>query len=127
LPDKPDLSHQIKYTTNMKYVVYSLAFLIEITVWASLSSLGFSVGNNKALHWVVAALLFTGVTVFWGIFMSPKAAKRLALMPFYLVKLLAYSGTFWILWHHDKKWAMVFVLLMLVSEPFLVGDERSLS
>lgn len=111
----------------MKYMVYTLAFLIEIIVWVSLSSLGFSVGKNRAVHWVVAALLFAAVTVFWGIFMSPKAAKRLTLTPFYLVKLTAYSGTFWILWHHNKKWALVFTLLVLVSEPFLVGDERSLS
>lgn len=111
----------------MKYIVYALAFMAELICWFTLASAGYQFGGNKTDKWILAVVIFTVVIVFWSLCMSPKAPYRLNMPLFYLAKIILYGGTTVSLWSRDKKLALLFIGILLLSEPWLIGDERSLS
>ena len=110
----------------MKYVAYTFAFLAEIVAWCSVASLGFRAGGGRVRRWVLTVVLFAVVTALWGAFMSPNAPHRLAIVPFYVVKAVLYGAAAVVLWQYDRRWSIAFLAMLLLSEPFLIRDEREL-
>ena len=107
----------------MKWVLYTIAFLVEIAAWCATAGLAFLALSGGAA-WVVAVLIFLVVVTLWGLFMAPKARYPLPMLVYYLVKGVFYAGAAVVLWYWQPAAGVAFVVAVLVSEPALALRRR---
>lgn len=103
----------------MQYILYTIGFLVELVAWSAVASLGFFMTNNRLVAGVLGVALFVMVVVLWGVFMAPKAKNKLPIVAYYFVKFVTYSVAIFVLWRASPVAACVFIVVVLVSEPFL--------
>lgn len=67
-----------------------IAFLLELVAFFSIPMLAFLIEMNIVLQIISYLILLSIIIGFWGMFMSPKAPKKLLARRYYLVKGIIY-------------------------------------
>jgi hypothetical protein len=98
-------------------------FLDELALLAVLAVAGTGLASSTAASWLLAILLPLAAAVLWGMWLAPRASRRLAhparlgaklALVVVAAALLASAGAVW--------WAAAF---LIVSAPLLIAAERS--
>lgn len=104
----------------------AVAFLLEIAAFAAFASLGTLLPGHTWLHILISVILFALLTVFWSIYMAPKAIKKVHPLAYYLWKLPIYgSAATAIFVHLGNTWGIVFVVLTVLDEAALFRHNLS--
>jgi len=101
----------------LKAINATLAFALELGMYAAYAMWGYSLGRNSVVHWLAAIGVPLAVAVLWGLFAAPKAAYRLGQPQLFIVELvllLLAAALLYKLGH--ATWAIVFAVLALVSQ-----------
>lgn len=68
-----------------------LAFFLELILLASFGFFGYVVAKDTVWQWPLAITLPTTTSVFWGVFLSPKAARRVAPVMKIVLKVILFA------------------------------------
>ncbi|HSX17714.1 MAG TPA: YrdB family protein [Patescibacteria group bacterium] len=104
----------------MKTVALTLAFLLEIVAFIGFATIGYAFDLNSAMHVVLFFVLLALVTVFWGLFMAPKAPKKFHASNYYMAKLVIYGiATASLLSNNGPGASALFIVAAIVDEAIL--------
>ncbi|HSX46105.1 MAG TPA: YrdB family protein [Candidatus Saccharimonadia bacterium] len=111
----------------MKGLALLVAFLLEIVAFLSFSWLGslfnFKGWSSLVLFFVLLALL----TVFWSVFMAPKAPRRIKPPAYFIIKAVIYALAASVLWEkQNPAFAVGFVALSLIDEVIIFKKKYSI-
>jgi hypothetical protein len=110
----------------MKYIALGLAFLIELVAFVSFSCLGLFINTSRLFHIVVVICLFVAITLFWNLFMAPRAPHKFRIRFYYLTKLVIYALASYVLLHTlNSIWCAVFIICALVDDVTLYRHHLS--
>ncbi|GAB92592.1 YrdB family protein [Gordonia rhizosphera] len=101
----------------MKYLAGLGAFVLELVAWGAVASLGLVFAGTGVIGWLVSVVILIAVVGFWGVFMAPKAAHRLPMVPYYVVKAIIYLVAAYAIFRASPVWALVFVVAVVITEP----------
>lgn len=104
----------------MTFILLTLAFLLELVAFAAFSAVAFVFTANLPLRIISFVLLLALLILFWSIFMAPRAAKKLNIVPYYCVKLVIYAiSTFVLFKMMGPGVGVAFILASLLDEALL--------
>lgn len=75
----------------MRPLALAVAFLLELIAFCAFAGAGFLLPGGRAAQWVAALVLFAALIAFWGLFMAPRAARKLGTAQYYAAKLGIYA------------------------------------
>jgi hypothetical protein len=75
----------------MKLITLVVAFALELVAFVFFSLAAFLLPVDSYLQYIITAVLFVGVITFWGLFMSPRAIRKLGVLPYYVLKFFIYA------------------------------------
>jgi hypothetical protein len=109
----------------MRILNLALAFLLEIIAFIGFAAIGFLFPIDTSFQIASAVLLFVLLIVFWGLFMSPKAPKKVNLATYYLVKLAIYGvATFTIFHFYGQFQSILFFAVSLLNDCLLFNYNK---
>lgn len=98
-----------------------LAFILEIITFACFAWFGFILNTSSIIQLIVSVVLFSGLVLFWGTFMSPRASRKLNVTGYYLVKVIVYGLSAIVINHLlDQEIAISFAIVSVICEIILV-------
>lgn len=104
----------------MQYVLLTLAFLLEIVAFISFAFSSLLLFTDKTIQIVMGIFLFLALITFWGLFMAPKAPKKIKKLLYYISKAIIYAISAIVLFKKiNSEFAITFALLALLDEVFL--------
>jgi hypothetical protein len=104
----------------MYYIGLALAFLIELIVFVCFASVGFLLPVSALLQLVTSVILFCVLIIFWSLYMSPKANKKLNVVGYYASKIVIYLVAVIIIFMiQNLPLSMMFVIVVLFDELLL--------
>lgn len=107
----------------MKWVLYGIAFLVEIAAWCAIAGVALLLTDGWSA-WLLAVVIFAVVVTLWSIFMAPRARHPLPAVAYYLVKGMVYVVAANLIWRWNIGAGIAFVAAVLVSEPALALRRR---
>ena len=107
----------------MKWVLYGIAFLVEIAAWCAIAGVAFLLVDGWPA-WLLAVVIFALVVTLWGIFMAPRARHPLPAVAYYLVKGVLYVIAGVLIWRWNVGAGIAFVVAVAISEPALALRRR---
>jgi hypothetical protein len=72
-------------STPSLFALAVVAFTVELALFGGVGAIAYEVVGGGAAGWLAAAAGTLAVVAFWGLFMAPKAKRRLATRPRLLV------------------------------------------
>jgi len=110
----------------MYYIGITLAFILEIIVFVCFACIGFLIPIPFALQLILSLILLGCLIAFWGLYMSPKASKKLSRPHYYLAKIAIYSAAaIVILYTQNKVLGLLFIAVTVVDELVLLKKHSS--
>lgn len=93
-----------------------LAFLLELVLFYSVGSYGFSIGKTSVSKWFFTLLFVLIAIGLWGIWAAPKSEYRLSSPLRYIFELLMFlMGAFFLYKLNHTNWAIGFGILAVIS------------
>lgn len=77
----------------LRAVVQGLAFVVELAALVALAAWGWSTGGSMPVRVALAVVAPVVLAVGWGVFLAPRAQRRLQGAPLVLAKLVALCGS----------------------------------
>jgi hypothetical protein len=108
----------------MRVVAIVLAFILELWAFAAYAYAGFAAPIAGVYKVLFGLGFITIVITFWGMFMAPKASKRLNLLPYRIAKTVIFglAAVILLLYDHTKL-ALIFAALTVIDEILLARYE----
>lgn len=104
----------------MKYVALTLAFILELIAFAFFAGFGLTLHVATPLKFTLVTVLFISLIVFWGLFMAPKAQKKVTVSKYYIFKISIYAvSAYSILILVARSYFIAFIIAVLLDELFL--------
>ena len=75
-------------STPSLFALAVVAFLVELALFGGVALTFYQAGGGGLAGWLTAAVATAGVLAFWGLFMAPRATRRLATTPRLVVSAL---------------------------------------
>jgi len=98
-------------------LILLVAFLLELVAFAILPAVVLLFGLNSILQIIFYIILLICITSFWGIFMSPKAVKKLSPLNYLIFKTIIYTATaFLIFAFSNLVLAVGYIVLWIINE-----------
>jgi membrane protein implicated in regulation of membrane protease activity len=98
----------------------TLAFVLELVAFAAFAAFGFMFNLDTPIRIVIFILLFVLLVSFWGLYMAPRATKKLNVPAYYLAKSVIYSISAIVLFNlYGIATGSVFVIACLADEILL--------
>ncbi|HVS58524.1 MAG TPA: DUF2568 domain-containing protein [Candidatus Saccharimonadales bacterium] len=110
----------------MQALLLALAFVLEIVAFIAFSAFGYVFPLPEWAHLALFAVLFVALVSFWGVYMAPKAPKKLDLIPYYIAKAIIYTvSAVTIFFTRGAAPCSTFMLLALLDEALLFRHNLS--
>lgn len=104
----------------MQALLLALAFLLEIVAFIAFSAFGYVFPLPGWAQLALFIVLFVALVSFWGVYMAPKAPKKLDLIPYYIAKAVIYGiSAVTIFVTRGPAPCSTFVVLALLDEALL--------
>jgi hypothetical protein len=104
----------------MKLLLLTLAFALELVAFAAFSAFPFVFEISALLRIGLFIILFVLLITFWGVYMAPRASKKLNVLPYYCAKLIIYAVSAFVLFELiGTGVGLVFIVACLLDEAFL--------
>jgi hypothetical protein len=104
----------------MQLLALAMAFIIELVVFVSFAALGTLAPGTDVQRWVLFGVLLAGVVTFWGMYMAPKAPRKLRGKAYYGTKAAVYiCAAIAIGLIQGVVWAGGFIAVFLIDEAIL--------
>ena len=101
-------------------LLLTLAFILELVAFVSFSALSFVFDSSSPMKILFASVSFILLIIFWGLYMSPRATKKLGPTNYYIAKLIIYSVSAFVIFSLIGGLAsFVFVIAFLADELLL--------
>ena len=97
---------------HLRAPVQGLAFVVELAALAALAVWGWRTGTSTATQVVLAVAAPVVLAVVWGVFLAPRARRRLTGAPLVLAKLVALCGSGVLLAAAGAVWAGVLLAVV---------------
>lgn len=108
-------------STALETINLGIAFLLELCMLAALAYWGFQTSSNLFLRIVLGIGAPLLAAIIWGRFMAPQAKKRLAGLPYLLLKLLIFGLALLALAVAGQvTLAMIFVVILVINQILLI-------
>ena len=75
-------------STPSLFALAVVAFVVELALFGGVALTFYQAGGGGLAGWLTAAVATAGVLAFWGLFMAPRATRRLATTPRLVVSAL---------------------------------------
>lgn len=103
----------------------TLAFLLEIIAFFAFAAVGFLLPTTTLLQILCSVGTFGLLISFWGVFMSPKASKKLRLTHYYVVKFIIYAVATFVLYRLvGQTEALLFFIVALLNDCLLFTHNK---
>jgi len=115
-------------TTPALFLLAAVAFVTELALFGGVGAVAYAAAGGGVGAWLAGAAATAAVLVFWGLFMAPRARRRLGVGARTLLALLLCAGTAvglvlagWTWW----GWYVgVAGLVVVAAQSVLHGPER---
>ncbi len=110
----------------MKSIGLALAFVLEIVAFICFADIGGLIFKNAVVNTLIFVVLLVALMVFWGLYMAPKASKKLKTTPYYVAKGIIYAvAAFDIYATQNPGLAAVFAVAAIIDELLLYKHNLS--
>lgn len=110
----------------MKNIGLGLAFLLEIIAFFSFAGLGSLFHISSVLQAISFVVLLSLLILFWSLFMAPRAAKKLSVVPYYISKVMIFSLSALVIFEKQTViLGVLFVVACLLDEVLLFRHNTS--
>ena len=100
----------------VKIISYSLRFLLEILLIASLCYCGFTQYSQPSLQFGLGILLPLMVVIFWTVYIAPKASHRLALAARLICEAIIFFGCLGLIYLSGfEQYALSLVFIAIIN------------
>lgn len=80
-------------STPTLFALAVVAFAVELALFGGVGAIAYEVAGGGLRGWLAAAAATAGILVLWGLFMAPRAKRRLATTPRLVVSAALCIGT----------------------------------
>lgn len=93
-----------------------LAFVLELVLFYSVGSYGFSLGKTSVARWLFAIFFASIAITLWGVWGAPKSEYRLGSPWRYIFELIMFlTGAFCLFNLNYTNWAVIFAVLVITN------------
>ena len=104
----------------MKYIALTVAFILELIAFAFFAGFGLTLDIATPMKVILVTALLISLVVFWGLYMAPKAPKKVAVIKYYVFKISIYAvSAYSILVLTTRSYFIAFIIAVLLDELFL--------
>lgn len=104
----------------MKHTGPGIGFVVELVAFVAFACSVFLLPLHPILQIISSVILFIVLVTFWSTFMAPKAPKKFSSVTYYIVKVLIYAVSAYVIFHfYGLVLSIAFVVLAVLLEPFL--------
>lgn len=91
-PDGPAHDPRVLSTPALAALA-AVAFVVELALFGGVGAIGYRAAGGGGLGWLVGVWASAAVIALWGVFMAPKARRRLGAVARSLIAFLLCTGT----------------------------------
>ena len=104
----------------MAWLAYTVAFAAELVALYYIVFVSTLVASTKSLQVVLSVIIGLLLVLFWGLFMAPKAKRRLKRLYYYVAKALLYGIAAYSMYFNAGPMFMgIFILVAIIDELYL--------
>lgn len=105
----------------MQLLFLAVAFILELIAFAAFAAVGYLLPIHATLQLLVATILLILVVAFWGLYMAPKAPRKLEKRAYYLAKFSVYGiSAIALLNLMSPEAAVGFTVAVAIDEAYLI-------
>jgi hypothetical protein len=101
-------------------ILLGIAFLLELIAFFGFCSIEWIFTTSVILKFIIFIVLFILLTVFWSLYMAPRAIKKFEPISYYQAKTVVYTiAAISIFSIFGKMILIIFIILSVLDEVFL--------